>query len=136
MAKDDDLTIPFEDDADNAPVDDESIPLLGAEEEELEEETINLNEPLRGQSQVRAIRSSLEAGRKADFKRPMNITNTGATRCRIFHCKIAEAPLEHLENVINDWLDDEGIDVKHVGHITGPFEGKHTEQNVIVCVWY
>jgi len=134
---DDDLTIPM-DDADDSltQADDDMIPLLGGEEEEPEEETISLTDPLRGQSAMRAIRSSLEAGRKSDFKRPMNLNGQGATRCRLFHCKVAEAPMEHMESQINDWLDDEGIEVKQVGHVVGMLEGKHTEPNVIVLVWY
>jgi len=133
---DDDLTIPFDEEQTQDPRDDESIPLLGAEEEEAEEETISLSDPLRGPSAVRAIRSSLDIGKKADYKRPVNVTGTGATRCRLFHCKIADSSLEHLENQINEWIDDEGVEVKHVGHMVGLMEGKHTEPNVIVIVWY
>jgi hypothetical protein len=87
-------------------------------------------------STAKVIKSSLDAGRKTQFKRPVNINGQGATRCRLFHCKVAESPMEHMENQINDWLDSEQIEVKHVGHVVGMMEGKHTEQNVVVMVWY
>lgn len=132
---DDELTIPF-DDAEEPAQDEDSIPLLEAEEEEAEEETISLTDPLRAPTAMRGIRSSMESGKKSNYKRPMNVTNNGATRCRLFHCKIADTSLEHMEHQINDWIDDEGIDVKYVGHMVGPMEGKHTEQNVIMVVWY
>jgi hypothetical protein len=85
---------------------------------------------------AKVIMSSLEAGRKTEFKRPMNLTGNGATRCRMFHCKVAESSMEHMENQINDWLDSQEIEVKQVGHVVGMMEGKHTEPNVIVMVWY
>lgn len=71
-----------------------------------------------------------------DFKRPMNVKGTGATRCRVFHSKVAEAPLQVMENHINEWLDAEEIEVKYVGHVVGAMQGKSTEPNVIVLVWY
>jgi len=71
-----------------------------------------------------------------DFKRPMNLNGTGATRCRVFHSKIAEAPLQVMENHINEWIDAEEIEVKHVGHVVGAMQGKSTEPNIIVIIWY
>jgi len=140
MPDDEDLSIPFEDpipleDGADGLGDDETIPLLDTEEQ-ADNQTISLNEPLSGPSVVRAIRSSMDAGRKTEWKRPMNMTGKGATRCRLFHCKIADSSLENLENQINDWLDDEGIEVKHVGHVVGVLEGKHNEPNVVIVVWY
>jgi hypothetical protein len=73
---------------------------------------------------------------KEEFHRPMNITGQGATRCRLFYSKISDGPLLHMETVINEWLDNEEIEVKHVGHVVGTLEGKRSEQNVIVMVWY
>ena len=87
-------------------------------------------------SAVRAIKSTLDLAKRTEFKREPVNTGTGAVRCRAFHCKIAESSIEHMENQINAWLDDENIDVKHVGHIVGAMEGKHTEPNIIVMVWY
>jgi len=73
---------------------------------------------------------------KVQYKRPPNSSSQGAIRCRIFRSKIAVASLEYLENQINNWLDGEDIDVKHVGHVIGIMEGKTPEPNLIVTVWY
>ncbi len=73
---------------------------------------------------------------KEDFQRGMNLTGTGATRCRLFTSKIGLGPLTHMEEVINEWLDSESIEVKHVGHVIGTMEGKRAEDNVLVLVWY
>ncbi|MFW6132367.1 MAG: hypothetical protein ACOC8F_00615 [Planctomycetota bacterium] len=74
--------------------------------------------------------------KKKQFQRPLNVTGRGATRCRLFHSKIAQAPLEHLEESINEWLDSDEIEVKHVGHVIGTMEGKRPEPNLVVMVWY
>jgi len=104
---------------------------------EVEDEPISLVEETEtiGAS-VRAIGSVLSAEKKAQFKRPLNLTGQGATRCRVFHSKIAMAPLENLEQTINEWLDSEKIEIKHVGHIIGTMEGKRPEPNLLVIVWY
>lgn len=73
---------------------------------------------------------------KVQFNRPMNITGQGATRVRLFYSKIADGPLLHMENTINEWIDEEKIEVKHVGHVIGTLEGKRAEPNLIIVVWY
>ncbi|MBN1556354.1 MAG: hypothetical protein JXA11_16560 [Phycisphaerae bacterium] len=73
---------------------------------------------------------------KADFKREMNLTGKGATRVRMFYSKIADGPLLHLESMINDWIDEEGIEVKHIAQVIGTLEGKRAEPNLIITVWY
>jgi len=91
-----------------------------------------------GVSKIRAAgaRSPLDRG-KQEYARSLNKTGTGATRCRMFHSRIALAPLEHMQSSINEWLDsDENLDVKHVGHIIGIMEGKSPEPNLIVIAWY
>ncbi len=73
---------------------------------------------------------------KQEFKRQLNFTGAGATRCRIFNAKISEGPLLHMEGMINEWLDGEEIEVKHVGHVIGIMEAKRSEPNLLVMVWY
>ena len=70
------------------------------------------------------------------YQRTLNTDGTGATRCRIFHSKIAIASLEFMEGQINEWLDGEQIEVKQVGHIIGTMEGKRPEPNLLVIVWH
>ena len=73
---------------------------------------------------------------KREYKRPLNTDGSGATRCRMFHSKIAVASLEFMENQINEWLDSDRIEIKHVGHVIGTMEGKRPEPNLLVMVWY
>ncbi|MCD4824897.1 MAG: hypothetical protein K8S55_09830 [Phycisphaerae bacterium] len=73
---------------------------------------------------------------KKEFKRPLNANGSGATRCRMFKSKIAEGPLEHLEVMINEWLDSEEIEIKHVNQCIGTLEGKRAVENLFIFVWY
>ncbi len=73
---------------------------------------------------------------KMQFKRPLNTDGRGATRCRMFCSKIAFASLQHMEQQINEWVDSDTIEIKHVGHVIGTMEGKTQEPNLIVMVWY
>ncbi len=91
---------------------------------------------IRTSSQKRTFGTAQAAEKKTEFKRPPNVDGSGATRCRIFHSKISLTPLEHLENQVNEWLDSEEIEVKHVGHVIGTMEGKRSEPNLVVMVWY
>ena len=75
-------------------------------------------------------------GAAAELKRALNTDGSGATRCRVFHSKIAIASLEFMEKQINEWLDSETIEIKHVGHLIGTMEGKRPEPNILVMVWY
>jgi hypothetical protein len=79
--------------------------------------------------------SSMKAD-KPQFKRPLHLSQTDATRCRIFHSRIALGPLEHMERSINEWVDSQDIGIKHVGHVIGVMEGKTAEPNLIMVVWY
>ncbi len=73
---------------------------------------------------------------RVEFKRPVNLTGTGATRCKFFHARLGPGPLEYMEKQINEWLDEEEIEVKYSTQVIGVLEGKHTEPNMFVIVWY
>jgi len=71
------------------------------------------------------------------YKRSLSPNASGATRCRTFHCKLSEAAVEFMNNQINDWLDhNDKIVVKFSNSTIGAFEGKHTEPNLIITVFY
>ncbi len=73
----------------------------------------------------------------ARFKRALRPDSVGATRCRAFHCKLSEAAVEFMNNQINEWLDhNDKIVVKFTNSTIGNFEGKHTEPNLIITVFY
>ena len=70
------------------------------------------------------------------YARALNVDGSGATRCRIFHSKIAVASLSFMEKQINEWLDGDQIEIKQIGHVIGIMEGKRPEPNLMVVVWY
>ena len=115
---------------DELPLAPESIP----REEEESIQLVETGDEIHGE--VRAFGSTLDQERKVRFQRPVNLTGQGAVRCRIFHSKIAVASLEHLEHSINEWLDGNKVEIKHVGHVIGIMEGKRPEPNLLVMVWY
>jgi len=115
------------------PPDEEPISLEGAEDEPIS--LVEPSEKAGGASQLRAIGAAITAHR-AEFKRPLNLNGTGATRCRMFRTKLAIASLETLETQINEWLDADEIEVKHVSQVIGTVQGKTPELNLIVTVWY
>jgi hypothetical protein len=109
--------------------DDEPIALVDVEDQD---ETLEV----KGFKKKIAGAAARGLTHKAEFKREVNLTGQGATRVRLFYSKIADGPLLHMESMINDWIDDEGIEVKHVGQVIGTLEGKRAEPNLIISVWY
>ena len=87
---------------------------------------------------LKAFGAGLGSGHKQQqqYVRSLNVTGQGATRCRVFHSKVAESSLEYMQDQINGWLDSDEIEVKHVGHVMGTMEGKVAIPSVIVMVWY
>ena len=103
----------------------------------LEEEAVGL--PAGGEAhEMKAFGAMRGLGVKtgAQFKRALNVTGHGATRCKVYYSKVAPPSLEFMENQINQWLDSEQIEVKQVTQIIGIMEGKTPVPNLIVMVWY
>jgi len=89
-----------------------------------------------GASKIHTFGSGVSVVQKSDYKRPVNVDGTGATRCKLFHSKIGPGPLEHLEKQINEWLDAEEVEIKFVTKTVGVMEGKRAEPNLLVMIWY
>lgn len=71
------------------------------------------------------------------FQRRLRPDLPGATRIRTFHCRLSDGAIEFMQGQINEWLDaNENIVVKFVTSNIGLFEGKHTEPNLILQVFY
>lgn len=71
------------------------------------------------------------------LRRPMLKGSTNATRCRTFHCKLADGPIAHLNDQINSWADaDDNIEIKFATTTIGVIEGKHVDPHLIVTVFY
>jgi len=143
MAKNNPFAVPPKNSDDDGPqgelpeVSPDELPV--AEPEEDKESAISLVEESDGSSQntvkIMGARKILGPTKEA-FTRTPNVPGTGAIRCRVFFSRIAAAPLAYMEQQINEWLDSNPIEVKHVTHVVGIMEGKNPEPNVIITVWY
>ena len=64
-------------------------------------------------------------------------TGAGARHVRTFHAKLSEAALRHLDEQVNSWLkDNPTVKVKFANTTVGLFEGKHSEPNLVLTVFY
>jgi hypothetical protein len=71
------------------------------------------------------------------LKRKLNADGRFATRCRTFHSKLNDAAITFMNNQINEWADSNpDIAIKFATSTTAVFEGKHSEQNLVVTVFY
>ena len=88
-----------------------------------EEEPIHLEEELPEEAphtEVKAFGAGHTLGHKAasQFKRQLNVTGAGATRCKVYFSKIAPPSLEFMENQINQWVDSQQIEIKQVSQVS------------------
>lgn len=71
------------------------------------------------------------------WQRKAHVTGQGACRVRTFHGKLSDQGMDHMDNVINSWLDNHPeVEVKLVTTSIGQFEGKIREPALVVNVWY
>jgi hypothetical protein len=71
-------------------------------------------------------------------KKPVEATSLErVTGVRTFFTKLHAGAIEFQDEIIAKWLkDNPGIFVKHTNIITGEIQGKKTEPNLIITVWY
>jgi hypothetical protein len=61
----------------------------------------------------------------------------GATRMRIFHSKLSDGAVGHMDHQINEWLDQNpDVEIKFANSTVGVWEGKHAEPNLILALFY
>jgi len=71
------------------------------------------------------------------LRRPLLTGVPAATRCRVFHCKLADGAFGHMTEQINEWADsDDAIEIKFASSCIGVVEGKHSDPHLIVTVFY
>ncbi len=72
-----------------------------------------------------------------NLKRPLTGPKEAATRIRTFHCKLTDAGLANMDDIVNEWLDKHpDVYVKTVTSSIGTFESKKKEPHMFVCVFY
>jgi len=71
------------------------------------------------------------------FRRPLLTGSPNATRCKTFHCKLADGPIAYLCEQINEWADaDDSIEIKFATATIGVIEGKHVDPHLMLTVFY
>ena len=93
----------------------------------------------KGEVKVQAFGGGIQqqAEPEPEFKRPLLKGSPNATRCKTFHCKMSDASFRHLNNQINEWVDQhEDVEIKFVVSNVGVVEGKHADQHLIVTIFY
>ncbi len=59
------------------------------------------------------------------------------TGVRTFFAKLHPGAINFLDEQITNWLkENPGITIKRTNTVTGEIQGKQTEPNIIVSVWY
>ena len=111
------------------------------EEEPLDLVDLEIDEATGTRTQIKAFgRGARAAARELRheeaLKRPLNVTGQGATRTRTFHSKLNDAALALLDQSINEWVDNAGIEIKCVSSCIGIFEAKKPEPHIFITVCY
>lgn len=70
------------------------------------------------------------------WQRQPTKTGNGATHVKTFVCKLRLDAMDHLDDMINEWLDAHPeCEVKFVTTTTGELKGKITEPALFVNIW-
>ncbi len=100
------------------------------------------DEPIAYEKKPTVIRSGgggLMVGEVAagTYRRALLAGSPNATRCKTFHCKLADGPIAYMCEQINEWADaDDSIEIKFATSTIGVVEGKHVDPHLIVTVFY
>lgn len=69
--------------------------------------------------------------------RPPRPGAKGASRMRIFHARLSDGAIAHLDQQVNDWLEQNpDVEIKFANTAVGTWEGKHPEPNLILALFY
>ncbi len=85
-----------------------------------------------------AAGSTLGGGHQdAKLKRPLGGPTDTATRIRTFHAKLTDAGLANLDDIVNEWIDNNpGVYIKSNSTSIGTFESKKKEPHLFVTIFY
>ncbi len=103
------------------------------------------DEPIAYDKKPTAIRAigggpgGLPVGKLEEYvcRRPLLKGSPNATRCKTFHCKLADGALAYMCREINEWVDsDDNIEIKFATSTIGVVEGKHVDPHLILTIFY
>lgn len=126
----------FEQKHDQAPEGEDALETIEFEDDENDSSRVDMSASrIHG-----ATKTTLGLGGAWDenkFKRPLRPNQVGASRCRTFHSKLSEAAIDFMTTQMNEWMDaNPDIVIKFSTSTIGNFEGKHSEPNLILTVYY
>lgn len=59
------------------------------------------------------------------------------TGIKTFFTKLHPGAVEFLDEQITNWLNNNpGVIIKRTNTVTGPMQGKKTEPNIVITIWY
>lgn len=77
------------------------------------------------------------ARRDSQHRRSLLTGSSNATRCRTFHCKLSDASMAHLDEMITEWVDaHDDVEIKFATSSVGVVEGKSADPHLIVTIFY
>ncbi len=110
------------------------IALEPEEEEEVPQESGMSKIKAFGGTGIQAAQTALD---ESSLKRDLQQTGRGATRCRTFHAKLNDGSIAYMNNLINEWVDNNpNIEIKFATSSVGVVEGKHAEPHLILTMFY
>jgi hypothetical protein len=82
-------------------------------------------------------RPAQPAGPTVKMSTEKTVSAERITTVKTFFTKLHAGAIEFLDEQITKWLkDNPGISIKRTNVVTGEIQGKKTEPNIIITVWY
>ncbi len=79
-----------------------------------------------------AVKPIIKAPKEKVLSSPDRITGV-----KTFFTKLHAGAIEFLDGQITNWLkENPGISIKLTNTVTGEVQGKKTEPNIVITVWY
>ena len=102
-----------------------------------QETAVPLEEVSHGPSSAPPTAATPPAPAQQFHRLPPRPDAKGASRIRIFHARMSDGAVGHLDQQVNEWLDRHPeIELKFATTTVGTWEGKHAEPNLILTVFY
>jgi hypothetical protein len=92
---------------------------------------------LGGSGTAKAPASPAAPSVKPTVKAPTGSSSDRVTGVKTFFAKLQPGSIHFLDEQINNWLkENPGVVIKRTNTVTGEVQGKQTEPNIIITIWY